>query len=542
MRSVYRDHLPHAPQRMTPTIRLLLLASLAAAAAPAQVQNILFTGRFPFVSQTSVNERPGGAISRLEEFDLSYVLPSPGSPARTLLPTTAMQCYLGDGDNNGVYTKFAGWKTYFQAINVGGVFVKASDRAAVTWDKVFFSVRRNAAAAGTASPGTLQIEVLTQNGTVPQVLVPGDYVRLLPNGNVEFFMRQTQLAVAVGAQAGAATIGAGALLQANNGDLYYAPADGSHWVNGNFGGTFNAQDGAIVKIDAANITYDASGNVAAFAPNSARLLINESATGPGGTLTVRQMVVNTGAMNRDGTPIVAAGVFGKVTGLAFDPNGGTFTPMYPDPTNTYVNEPNLLFTSDAGSYAGSIFSTASNGLTQGSIAVINGTVCGSLTAGVPANGSWLGVNFDYANFQPSLMGFTLCDAIAEQALVIDQNGHGSLPLATAQANWDIDISGQAGMATFLFMSLGPTTPGGAVLSVPTGFVPLPFSTDSWDDAFLLNGLYSLGFAITDGFGFGTVTVPNPNAGGLTGVALTVQGIGLVPAGFQLSSPMLVQLQ
>ncbi|MFY9343414.1 MAG: hypothetical protein WAT39_13035 [Planctomycetota bacterium] len=527
---------------MTPALRLVLAAAALPLAATAQLQTVLFTGRFPFVSADSPNERPGGAITRLEEFDISHVLPVPGGAARSLLPTTALQCYLGDGNNDGIYTKFAGWKTYFQAINLGGIFVKAADRASVRWDKVFFTVRRNAAAAGTASPGALQVEVLTNNGTTPVTLLPGDYVRLLPNGNAEFFLRNSQLVTAVGLQTGAATIGAGALLQANNGDLYYAPADGSHWVNGNQGGTVNCLDGAIVKIDAANITYDAAGNVAALAPNSARLLINENSGGPGGTITTRQMVVNTGAMNRDGLPIVAAGVFGKVVGLAFDPNGGTFLPNHPDATGAFPPEPNLLFASDAGSYAGSIFSTAPNGAVQGSIATINGVLCGSLTPGVPANGSWLGVNFDYANFQPTLMGFTLCDAITALPLTIDQNGFGSLPLATSQPNWDVDIHGTPFTPTFLFLSLGPTAAGGFAPSVPAGFVPLGFAPDSWNDVFLLNGLFSLGLAVTNAAGYGTVTTPNLNTGGFTGITLMVQGIGLQPGGFQLTSPLLVQLQ
>ncbi len=476
-------------------------------------------------------------MTRLEEFDISLVTPFTGSPARSLLPTTTMQCYLGDGNADGIYTKFAGWKTYFQAIGIGGIFVKAADRASVTWDKVFFTVRRNAAATGTSAVGLLQVEVQTNNGTVPQTLLAGDYVRLLPNGNVEFFMTQAQLAIAVGAQAGAATIGAGALLQASNGDLYYAPSDGSHWVNGNQSGTANCNDGAIVKIDAANITYDANGNVLSFAPNSARILINEAVGGPGGTLTVRQMVLNSAAINRDGTAIVVAGIFGKVVGLALDPNGGTFVPTYPDAAGNYNPEPNLLFTADSGSYAGSIFSTSTNG----TLAVINGVQCGSSTLGVPANGSWLGVQFDYANFQPTMMGFTLCDVPTVAPLVIDQNGFGRLPVVSTQPTWDVDMHGTAGMPVFLFMSVGPTAPGGFAPSVPTVFVPLPFAPDSWNDVFL-GGIFSLGAAVTNAAGYGTVTLPNLNTGGFTGFTLMVQGIGLQPTGFQLTSPMLVQLQ
>jgi hypothetical protein len=511
-------------------IRCLAVAAGIAASIAAQNQTILFTGRFPFQSLDTPNERVGGAITRLEEFDFSHNTPGTGAVARTLLPATAMQAYLGDGNNDGNYTKFAGWKTYFQNIGVGGIFVKASDRAAVTADDVFFTVRR-----GTGI--TQQLEVLTANGTVPYTLVPGDYVRLLPNGNVEFFLTAAQLQIAVGAQSGAGSIGAGALLQAANGDLFYAPVDGGHWVNGMATGTAFAQDGALLKIDAVNITYDANGNVQSLLPNSARLLVNESLGGPGGTLTVRQMTLNSGAVDRNGNALVATS-YGKTVGLAFDPNGGTFQTIWPDAGGNYTQEPNLVFTSDAGAYAGTLFSTAATG----SVAVLNGVTCGSTTVGVPANGAWLGVQLDIANFQPSMMGFTLCDSLAYQPLVVDQNGFGSLPVAATQPSWDVDVFTTPFTPVFLFLSTGPTGPGAFVPSVPTAFVPLTFTADSWYDVFLLNGPFSLGLAVTDPFGYGTVSVPNPNTGGLTGFTLLVQGIALQPAGFQLSSPMLVQLQ
>lgn len=522
-------------------LRCLAVAAGLAALASAQNQTILFTGRFPFQSLDTPNERAGGAITRLEEFDFSHCTPGAGSVARTLLPATALQAYLGDGNNDGVFTKFAGWKTYFQNIGVGGIFVKAADRAAVTADKVFFSVRRNAASTGSAGVGALQLEVLTANGTAPYTLVPGDYVRLLPNGNVEFFLTAAQLQIAVGVQSGAGSIGAGALLQAANGDLFYAPVDGGHWVNGMSTGSANAQDGGIVKIDAANISYDAFGNVQSLAPNSARLIINEAAGGPGGTLTVRQMTLNSGAVDRNGNALLPTS-YGKTVGLAFDPAGGTFQSIWPDSTGTYTQEPNLLFTSDGGAYAGTLFSTAAGPGAGGSVAVLNGVQCGSTTAGVPANGSWLGVQLDIVNFQPTLMGFTLCDGLAYQPLIVDQNGFGSLPVAATQPTWDVDLFTTPFTPVFLFLSTGPTGPGAFVPSVPSAFLPLTFTSDSWGDVFLLNGPFSLGLTVTDPFGYGTVSVPNPNGGGLTGFTLLVQGIGLQSGGFQLSSPMLVQLQ
>jgi hypothetical protein len=515
-----------------------------AAAADAQIHSVLFTGRFPFVSRGSVNERPGGAISRMEEFDISMALPLPGGStvATTLLPSTAMQCYLGDGNNDGVYTKFHNWKTYFQAINIGGVFVKAADRTNASWDKVFFTLRRNAAATGAAAVGGLQFEVLTNNGTTPYTMVPGDWVRLLPNGNVEFFMTAAQLAVAVGAQSGAATIGAGALLQAANGDLYYSPVDGSHWVNGNQSGVVNAQDGAILKIDAANIVYDASGNVASFAPNSARLLINESVGGPGSTLHVRQIVLNAGGMDRAGNPLAVAGVYGKTCGLAFDPNGGTWTPSFPDATGAFNPEPNLLWVSDPGSYGGTIFSTAFNGATNGSIAVINGALCGSTTPGVPADGAWLGVNLDAPNFQPTLMGFTLVDGIVNTGLLLDQNNFGSLPVAATQPNWEMDIFGTPFTPAFVLLDLGPSLPGMAVPSIPISLLPPILTADSWKDLFFTTSPVTMGVTVLDSFGYGTVSIPNPNTGGFTGFTFMAHALALQPTAFQLSSPVLVQLQ
>ena len=67
--------------------------------------------------------------------------------------------------------------------------------------------------------------VFTNGGTAVHTLVPGDWIRLRPNGNVEFFMTASQLAVAAGAPpaTGISVPGAHALLQTAAGDLYYVP-------------------------------------------------------------------------------------------------------------------------------------------------------------------------------------------------------------------------------------------------------------------------------------------------------------------------------
>ncbi|MCK5940887.1 MAG: hypothetical protein KAI24_02860 [Planctomycetes bacterium] len=512
----------------------LLLALCAATAAPfaASQKAILFTGRFPFVSVDAANN--SGSIPQMSEFDFSYALPLPGSTVgRTLMAATAMHAYLGDGDLNGDYLKFDGWKpSYFTNVGIDGLFVKHGVTSP-SWQDVYWTPRLDAA--------TTPMEVLTNNGT-PTLLAEGDWVRFLPNGNVEFFLTQAQLAIAAGPQVNNDVPSAGALVQSSTGDLYYAPGDGGHWVNGNSSGQVFVYDGAILKIDAANITYDSNGNVQSLAPNSARVLLNEIGSGPGGTLNVRVVVDNAFAYDRTGQPIQTAGVYGKTGGLALDPNGGTFTPSFPDSTGAYPPEPNLAFCSNAGSYGGTIFTTANNG----DVLEINafggpgtGVLCGSKTPGVPADGSWLGVQLDIANFQPTLLGMTICD-LPQQPLTADVPGFGRLPDSATQADFTVDFHGIPSQAVFGLVDIGPTTT--VVPSLPISLVPLSWHRISWSDLFLTTAPISLGIAITDGFGYTSVSIPNPNPGGLAGFTLMVQGVGLRPGGFELSSPVLVQLQ
>ncbi len=526
---------------------LLCLATLTclapAAAAQSGPKAILFTGRFPFVSTDALNY-PNSAIAQMTEYDFSYSVPLPGAPiaGRTLMPATAMHCYLGDGDQNGDYLKFRTWKpSYFTNIGIDGVFVKHPALSGVTsptWQDVFWTPRLD----GAAGP----IEVLTNNGT-PVTLQEGDWLRFRPNGNAEFFMTRQQYGIAAGVQVnpGSDNPGIGAIAQDAAGNLYLAPADLGHWVNGNQGGGFFAQDGAILKIDAANITYDGNGNVAAFAPDSARILINESLTGPGGTLTVRGMVDNSGAIDRTGVPVVTAGIYGKTGGLGLDPNGGTWTPMYPDAAGNFPAEPNLVFCSNAGSYGGTIWTTNN----QGEVLEINnfgnpgqGVLCGSTTAGVPADGSWLGVQLDITNFQPTLLGMTIID-LPTQQLIADQGDFGRLATSASQPTWTVDLFGPPNTAVFGLVAVGPQPPAIVVPSFSVGFLPLPFDPLTWPDLFFSSLPIDIGLAITDAEGYASLSVPNPNTGAFPGFTFMVQGLGLAANfDFQLTSPMILQLQ
>lgn len=508
---------------------------LAVAASPLVAQNsLVFTGRFPFQSLDTVNERPNGSINRLEEFDFSIVTPGAGAFARSLQPATAHQAYLGDGNADGNYTKFLNFKTYFQNIQFGGLFMKFADKSVPLAQNVYFTVRSNVAG--------LQFEAFTTNGTAVAVLRPGDFVRFTGSGNLEYFVTQDQLDVAAGpAPTGFSSVkGASALCQDSAGNLYYSPPTGGHWVNGNAGGAVVANDGALVMIPASAITYDAFGNVSAIAANSARLLLEEVNLGPGPQpLSVRQMVLNAGTFDRTGGPVVVAATFGKVAGLDLDPNGGTFLPNYPDATGAFPPVPNLVFCSDPGSYAGTIWSTNNNG----SAAVINGVTCASTTAGVPATGSWLGVNLDVPNAQPSLMGLIVTGQLPYEPLVLDMPNFGAINNSGTQANIEIDVHGSPINFVVLLADFNIPALGGFAPSVPTSLLPLTLNPFSHFQAFPLFTPTELGLQLTDGNGYASYILGNPHAGQFAGIPMILQAGALDFSGtIQVSNPVMAQFK
>ena len=82
----------------------------------------------------------------------------------------------------------------------------------------------------------------------------------------------------------------------------------------------------------------------------------------------------------------------------------------------------------------------------------------------------------------------------------------------------------------------------APLSFGIGALPLGWDANSWPDLFLPGAPLPLGLGLTDPFGYASVTVPNPNPGGLTGVTALVQGVGIRAGALELSAPVVLQLQ
>lgn len=514
--------------------KLAILASAALCASLSAQNSLIFSGRFPFQSLDTPNERVNGSINRLEEFDFSLVTPSAASVARTLQPATAHQAYIGDSNFDGNYTKFAGFKTYFQNIQLGGLFVKAADKGLVTADKVWFTVRSNAA--------PLQIEAFRNNGTTTSVIRPGDFVRFTGNGNLEYFVTQDQIDVAAGLPpVGFSSVkGASAMCQDNFGNLYYSPSQGGQWINGMSTGAALANDGAIVMIPASAIVYDAAGNVASVLANSARILVEENTLGPGlSPISVRQMVLNSQCFDRTGIPLAVAGVFGRVSGLDLDPNGGTFTPNWPDSAGNYVPAPNLVFASDAGSYAGTIFSTNNNGTP----AVINGITCASTTSGIAANGSWLGVRLDTVNFQPSLMGLVVVGQLPYEPATLDMPNFGAINSSATQANIEIDVRATPTSFTILLADFNIPPSGGFAPSVPTAAVPLALSPFSHSQTFPVFAATDLGLQLTDGNGYASYILANPHAGQFLGIPMILQcGILDLAGGITITNPVQSQFK
>jgi hypothetical protein len=535
--------------------RILVPVALALAATPAVAQNksLVFTGRFPFVSFDTVNERTGGSITQLSEFALTYVTPGAGAFARTWLPATALECYIGDPLATRNYTFFKGFKTYFQRMNVAAPFIKFADRSKNDPRLFYWTVRDQDA--------TLDITVFQQNGTGTAKIQGGDFVRLTENGNLEYFITQAQIMTAAGTQPGSFIPGASAICQDSQGNLYYSPAEGfnssgtagnGHYVSGNMlvSGPKFCFDGSIIKIPASAITYDARGNVQSIAADSSYVIFHETEAGPNGGPSTRQMVGNAGTVDRDGILTPNPAVIANLVGLALDPNNSQpLTAAWPQGVGqTFDTVPHFLFCADDGKWAGTIWSTNQNsvGLT-GSLAVVNGVKCGSDTPGLPADGSWLGVNFDYANFQPTLMGLAVVDAPPFVPHVADVPDFGALSPTATNLEMDFNVGGTAaaGAGVFLVLTFGPIGPNAAGKFIPAFNFGTQFGASSFNSLFtlpnpVLASPISVFLGTANANGYLSFIFPNPNTPATTGLVLVAHGVALQGPTAKISNPIVLQ--
>ncbi|MCB9883712.1 MAG: hypothetical protein H6834_18125 [Planctomycetes bacterium] len=367
-------------QRLTLSI---LAAAATAAALGAQAKTLLFTGRYDMVS----TEGGQTILDAIRGHDIAAVTPGAGATAWSMIPSTSIQAMAGDIDGDGSVSQLSGVLSYSSgAFDICGPFVKWADKTNFSPSKVFFTVQ--------VYSGTSATLTVAANNK-PVALRPGDFVRFLPSGEVEYFITQDLIMKAAGTQTGAWAPGANCLTQDKDGNLYFSPAygvtnsgggpAGGIWIEkGLPSGTHYTYDAGIVAIDKADITYDAKGNVVDVKAASAKVVMNEI-NNPTNQPNVRDLCKNSGAKDDLGCPTDITFWMG---GLDIDPNGGTFV----DWNN--ITRPNLIFTvvrsafQTCGSWKGTVHSTAMYQQQLGSIAVVNGVQLGSMTK---ADASWLGL-------------------------------------------------------------------------------------------------------------------------------------------------------
>ncbi len=317
-----------------------------------------------------------------------------------------------------------------------------------------------------------------------QRVVDGDVYRAR-NGTIEFFVTEAQLQTAFGG----GDFDVDALAQDSQGNLYL-----SFLTTVTINGTIY-NDGAILHIPAAAITYDAAGLVSVIAANSAQIIADETDVGT--------MVSNAGAMNMTGSLITS---ISDVSGLEIDPAGGTWVSPF---GQTF---PNLLFCSNTDVNLDNIWSTNAGG----QLAVINGVQMGYQTG--PATGSVLGIGLLPSN-QDAISGLAL---VPEQHhwIAIDSPQSGRQVLGV----FDIEVGRcQPGSAVGLLLSIwNNEMPGGWINGFPSprtvfggnALIELDLAT-----------LFALPGMVADAQGYASLTLPAP-ATISPGPDLLLQGVGL----------------
>jgi hypothetical protein len=236
-----------------------------------------------------------------------------------------------------------------------------------------------------------------------------------------------------------------------------------------------AEDGALIYIDAIDITYDANGNVSFINPASAQVAATE--------FDMSLYVSNSGIA----TSVGGAPVFTELSALEVDPGGGTFF------ASSGIVLPNLLIGWDGFSNDGGIVSTAGGG----TIAQINGRMMGSTVA---TTGVQIGLLPDSTGLS-GLRGLALRPETTPPVVVENypRNLITSLP-----AFHRVEVaSASPNNAVVLLFAIGPGVPGLAVPSLDLGvlgelftnqggtfFTLFPFPTDP-------DGFADVAFTILD---------------------------------------------
>lgn len=391
--------------RLTVPAFLLLLPAL-----PAQ-HTILFA--VDGNETTLANANGSVEAGLIREDEVGMVTPRAGRySASVFLSMGAQWSFLGDADADG---RLCDASTTGPGDDTDAVMVKRHIGApigTITPRDVFFSKEGDAGfAAG---------------------FEDGDVFRYDAQGTIEVFVREADLLGAIG-QAATGDIDVDAICQAANGDLFLS-FDLDEAVNGK-----TAEDGGLVYIPAAAITYDGQGNVTALAAASAVLVATEQ--------QMDLLVANSGML----TSVGGAPSYTELTALEIDPAGGTWNP----PEEPTLTLPNLLFAWSGFSNDGAVLSTAGGG----SIAVINSR---ALASTVATTGVQIGLLPDSTGLG-GLMGLALIPAQADELVV--ENYPVNLITSSTILYTEQQVSGATpGTALAFLVSFGPTATGSSLMA------------------------------------------------------------------------------
>ena len=375
------------------------------------------------------------SVGTCGEDEVYAVTPAPG-PKPSAAPFLSRACQwalLGDADADG---RYADDSTLAPGGDIDAIFVRAGDVGPFGVRDIFISKESNTGfAAG---------------------LDDGDVFRYAgPLGALEFFVTEAQLRTALGTAS--TSVDLNALCQNAAGDLFFSCSLSISGI---------MDDGDLLYIPAAAITYDGSGNITAIAASSAVVAATEA----------EMLAAITASGFKTSTGDDASTSF-DLSGLEIDPAGGTWTPA-----SSGLTISNLLFAWSGYSNDGAVISTAGGG----SIGMINGVPLASTAA---TQGDQIGLLPDSTGLG-GLEGIALIPE--QQHQLVLENYPVDLHTSTGTGySWHrVELAGMTPNSyAQLFMVFGPITPGGAVPSTtafngefftfgPSAFNLLPVFTDA----------------------------------------------------------------
>lgn len=344
---------------------------------------------------------------------------------------------------------------------------------------------------------------------------PGDVARIVRggpgDGQVQYFMRQEQFNQALGLPL-ATPIDVDAIAFSPQFGVFFS-LDGDQWANTACGPVF-VQDGAVVAIPPAALTYTVDMRIAGVLPNTAIVVLSEA--------VVDALVANAQVTDRFGNCVPNAT---DLESLEFA-WGGTITTLFGCTAAMGVASPHLIFSVENGTGA-SLLTTAGGGSIWNGPCSPMGRSCGTgPTLGLQAGIRPVSGNIGAASY---VNAFTLAHA---NRYVLEPQNH-VLPVFPAGApagSTTIDI-GSPFAWNLVFMEIVPPT-------VPGSLPAFPFSQLFFPDLYTPSLFFYMPAAAPLGFG----SFPMPAIPPLYTGKVLFQAVGFTAATIELSTPTVIDVQ